>query len=244
MNLIDGVSPYSIIGTGDAAQLNEPTEREEFLELLVAQMKYQDPLNPLDGTDFTAQMAQFSSLEQLQNINSKLDSGVEADMLLARSINNTLATTLVGKEIRAVDDAVTYDGSSDVTLNFSLAGNTSSVEIEVMNADGELLRTITASGLKQGDRSVVWNGNDSKGNNVPAGEYYFSVSASTATGATVEANPLALGRVDAVRFIDGNPVLVVGGREISFGSVLEILDGDSDSESSPELQLLSNLWGK
>jgi len=82
--------------------------KDEFLRLFVTQMQYQNPLNPMDNTDFTAQLAQFSSLEQLTNINSQL-----TDMLsYQNSLHNTLTTSLIGKNVKFSGDE---EGAGTVT---------------------------------------------------------------------------------------------------------------------------------
>jgi flagellar basal-body rod modification protein FlgD len=76
--------------------------KEDFLLLFTSQLKYQDPLKPLESTEFTAQMAQFSSLEQLFNLNNN----VEKLILYQQSLNNGIATGLLGKTVKTVDDVV------------------------------------------------------------------------------------------------------------------------------------------
>ena len=91
--------------------------KDEFLKMLVAQLKHQDPMNPMDGTAFTAQLAQFSSLEQLQNINTQLTSFTQQQ----QSLGNAQAVNLIGKQVLAKGDAVSVDGNP-VTLGYNLPG--------------------------------------------------------------------------------------------------------------------------
>lgn len=85
-----------------AAGLNKRLGKDDFLKLFTSQLKYQDPLKPLESTEFTAQMAQFSSLEQLFNLNSSMERLVAYQM----SLNNGFATSLIGKTVKTTDDAV------------------------------------------------------------------------------------------------------------------------------------------
>jgi len=241
LNSVNNIQPYQMLGSGAVTGQQSQSEKDMFLELLVAQMRYQDPLNPIEGTDFTAQLAQFSSLEQLQNMSASLDASMETDMLLARSINNTLATTIVGKSVRAVSDEVHYDGENPVDISFELSGRAASVSVEIVSADGRTLRTLKESGFETGDGSIRWDGCDQSGNNIPAGTYRVRVSAVSPEGNSVSVQPLCVGHVSSVRFVDGNPVLVVDGREIPFGSVLEISEtggNDSNNRGNWFMQLL------
>src|ERR1700690_2579879 len=74
---------------------------DDFLKLLTMQMQYQDPMNPMSGTEFASQLAQFSSVEQLTNINSELAQSISSNSVLTQSINNDLAATFIGKNVRA-----------------------------------------------------------------------------------------------------------------------------------------------
>lgn len=232
MESINNITPYEVIGGGDPVSISTGSEKDAFLQLLIAQMKYQDPMNPMEGSDFSAQLAQFSSLEQLQKIVGTLEVSIQTDLLLAQSINNTLATTIVGKSVKAVSDKINYDGENPVKINFELDGRAAMVTIDILDQDGNVLRKLTESNLEAGEGSKEWDGRDYRGNNIPPGEYQVRVTADAPGGGIVPVQPLAVGRVTAVRFIDGNPVLVVGDRELSFGSVLEIMESEDGGSNS------------
>ncbi|MCF7810690.1 flagellar hook assembly protein FlgD [bacterium] len=240
MSDISGITNYQVIGNENAIQSSALEDKNDFLTLLVAQMQYQDPLNPLDGADFAAQLAQFSSLEELQNINTNLSESINADMLLALSINNTMATTIVGKSIRAASNEICFKDGKPVDIDYELSGNAARVKIDIYNEDGQLLRTITETGKGSGDNAASWDGRDAKGNLVPQGSYYVDVSATAPGGGTVAAQALAVGVVTGVRFVDGNPMLIVNGREIAFGSVLEI-NASTEDNSDPQETLFERI---
>ena len=245
MDPVNSVQPYQILGSENVNGQSKPSERDVFLKLLVAQMRYQDPLNPLAGTEFSAQLAQFSSLEQLQNMSGLLENAIEADILLARSINNTLAATIVGKSVTALCDQVHWDGGKKTDIDFELAGNAAQVEVEIVDANGNLMRTLTDNDLSKGRGSIRWDGCDQKGNELPPGMYYVRIKATSPTDTAVSAQALVVGRVDGVRFVNGNPMLLVGEMEIPFGSVLEITGGEDDnSDESNNLMSRILRWGR
>jgi flagellar basal-body rod modification protein FlgD len=245
---MDTIAPIVGAESGNISGVQSASMKDDFLKLLVAQMRFQDPLNPLEGTEFSSQLAQFSSLEQLTNIGGKLDESVQADMLLARSINNTLAATLIGKTVRAVDDQVEFDGEASVTMNYNVPTRAGQLTAEIIDENGVTVRTIVAPNVNAGDGSLVWDGRDGSGNRVPAGTYHVQLSATAPDGSTaVPAQPIVIGRVDGVRFVNGNPVLLIGEREIAFGSVLEIKQDTADSgEPATSDSWLTRLtrWGQ
>jgi len=243
MSTITSFSSYiPVVGSGSsAATLLISEEKEDFLNLLVAQLKYQDPLNPLEGTEFASQLAQFSSLEELKNLGSKLDNGLQADILLAQSINNTMASTLLGKEVRAIQDQLSFEGEGEEEIGFDLTGSASKVTVKIFDSNGNVIRTIEDENLTAGEHSIIWDGRDGRGNMTPAGDYSIQIKA-VMSGAEVTVQPLISGRIEAVKFVDGNPVLVVNGREVSFGNVLEIIDpADADALVKEDESLLQRL---
>ena len=99
--------------------------KEDFLKLLMTQLQYQDPLNPMDNQDFMAELAQFSSLEQLQNVNSNL----QANFLLTQSLNNSLATNLIGKRVIALGSQVYLGRDSGEEITFDLSAAAGSLTV-------------------------------------------------------------------------------------------------------------------
>jgi flagellar basal-body rod modification protein FlgD len=228
MNQVQPISDLPVFGSSENRGPAKATNKDDFLKLLVAQMRFQDPMNPLQGSEFAAQLAQFSSVEELQNINSKMDSQTEANLMLARSVNNTIATTLIGKQVRAADDRVTFNGDDDVAIKYNLASFASPLTIEIVSDQGMTVRTLQVSSAGSGDNTAEWDGRDGRGNRVPPGEYTVSISATGTNGNRVSAMPLAIGRIDGVRFENGNPILLMEGKAIPFGAVLEILEAPAN----------------
>ncbi len=195
---------------------------EEFLTLLVTQLKNQDPLAPMESHQFTSQLAQISSLEQLVSIDGNIEDGISADMVLSQAINNTLAATLIGRDVTAIGNSIELKSGESTDIHFSLAGFAEEVEVQVYDQAGNLVRTIEAGALASGKHSVAWDGENDNGEEFPEGNYSFSVKAKDASGGDVATRPLVVGLISSVRFEGGSAVLMVNGREIAFSSVLEI----------------------
>ena len=191
--------------------------RDTFLKLLVKQLQYQDPLNPMSNTDFTAQLAQFSSLEQMTNMSEDMKKLSD----LQASMNNMQALDFLGKKVSAKGDIVEYNGQ-EVGLDFYLDKAASDVEVDIYDATGNLVRTINMQDVPSGDAFCQWDGKDNGGDTVGPGRYTFKVIAADAQGAKVNATTYATGTVSGVRYDDGVTYLVVGNKEVTISNIEKI----------------------
>lgn len=165
--------------------------KEDFLTLLVAQLKNQDPLNPDDPTEFTSQLAQFSSLEQLTNLNTSMESLANAQLQSER----LGAMTLIGKEVvyPSADFALT-EGSA--TVGYQIDGTASSVSMHIQNEAGAVVATLHPTDLSKGNHFVEWDGLDNDGNVAPDGQYKIILQANAdGDQSTVAISPLVRSEV-------------------------------------------------
>ena len=178
--------------------------RDAFLKLLVAQLRHQDPLKPQDGSEFVAELAQFSSLEQTIAINDRLDMLA----LQNRGLANTQVASLVGQTATVRGTMVTSDGTGvGSPVNFSLGGAADKVTVTIRNQAGEAVRTIEVGAKSGGFAKVMWDGRNAAGVVQPAGAYQVAVSAKDAAGGPVGVEQETSGKVTAVSFDKGYPVL-------------------------------------
>ncbi len=198
--------------------------KDDFLSLLVTQMRNQDPLDPMKGTDFAAQLAQFSSLEQLTNMNTSLQQSLSANAVLSSSINNALAASLIGKDVRATASSFHYSAAGSAQLGYSLTVPAASASVKIYDSNGTLVRTLTG-GVNTGDNTVVWDGTNDAGQAVGAGDYTFKVSAADSTGNDLSTSSFIFGKVSGVRFKSDGSVFVIDGVEVSLANILEIMQG-------------------
>jgi flagellar basal-body rod modification protein FlgD len=207
--------------------LRNPTSvlgKDDFLKLLTVQLQNQDPMSPMENTELVAQLAQFSSLEQLENMAGSLRDNLDLNLLLTQMLNNTAAAGLIGKQIVASGNqvALTAEGSADLT--FDLAEDAAAVKVSIMDETGTVVRTIEAEGLEAGRSVLNWDGTDEAGHKVAGGKYTFKVEASDSDGQAVAATTLVLGEVAGVRYKDGQAMLLVGTMEVGIGDIIEIAD--------------------
>ncbi len=195
----------------------------QFLQLLVTQLRNQDPLSPMKSQEFATQLAQFSSLERLMNIDDSLKDGINTDMVLAQTIQNTMATNFVGKEVLSYGDNIPLTtGESKVPLSFELADAAEKVTVKIYDENNNLVRTIKMSSLDKGRHSLNWDGKDDDGKPLSGGNYHFKVIAEDGDENSVSVKTLSRGIVSAVRYENGQPILVVNGKDVYFGDIVQI----------------------
>ena len=192
----------------------------DFLKLLTAQLQAQNPLNPMDSTNFTAQLAQFSSLEQLTSVNTNLKSMVTSQ----QTLQNTMASSLIGKKVNVSGNIVSLNGKAD--LNYTLSAAASNVTLSIYDANGAVVKTQDLTKISAGDNTFQWDGKDKNGNALPAGPYAFDVKAADSSGKAVTATPITAGTVTGVSFQNNVTYLTIDGKtQVRLGDIQEILGG-------------------
>ena len=221
MNTLNQISNNTGLSQVLSGQNASSMEKDEFLQLLVTQLSHQAPLKPMESHEFASQLAQFSSLEQLQNLNGTMEEGVVSDYMMTQSINNTLSTTLIGKSASASGNTISFAGN-DINLQFKLSSAAETVTITIRDSAGNIVKTITETNFSEGINNIEWNGENSIGEIVTEGDYSYSVSAYDANETSISALPLISGIIEGITFEDGGIVLMINGQSISLNEVLEI----------------------
>jgi len=198
---------------------NQTLNQDQFLKLLLAQLKHQDPLNPVDNTQFIAQLAQFSQLEQTKQMSSALSKFVDQQNVS----NNSSLVGLVGRRVSAVGSSVVLSPGTAAPLSYSLAGEAAAVTVQVSTATGIPVRTFHATGQPAGTQTIAWDGKDQNGNTLPAGTYAFTVKATVGKDQPVSVTTLQTGQVTAVTFANGTPKIVLSsGQSVAPSQILEV----------------------
>ena len=205
--------------------------RDDFLKLMIAQLQNQDPLSPMDGTEYAAQLAQFTSLEQLTNLNDSVNRSIDANYYLTQSINNTLTATLIGNNVKLASSSLQNIGQDDISFGYNLGADAANVTVEIFNEDGALVSTITEQNISSGDHQLSWDFTDNNGNKLPEGNYTFEVTATNANGDSLDATTFGTGTIDGIKFSENGTTLIVGGIEYQLADVLEILRPTPSSDS-------------
>ena len=196
--------------------------KDDFLQLLTVQLRYQDPLNPMENTEFVAQMAQFSSLEQLQNMNQTMERSQGADAELQAAFKNNLVTSLVGKAVEVPTQEVAYDGET-TEVAYRLGPQARSASLQILDARGQMVRELELD-TSQAYNKVEWDGKSVSGDKVPKGAYLAVVTAAGPGGVPVEADMLKRVRVDAVRYAGSEARIWADGRELALSDLRGVVE--------------------
>jgi flagellar basal-body rod modification protein FlgD len=187
-----------------------------FLQLLTTQLQNQSPLDPMDADQFTSQLVQYSSVEQLIKMNTNLSdvkSSLEASNLA--SLVNYVGTNVT------VDASTKTMANGEVSWNIDAAKSASNATITVKDSAGNTVFTKKTT-LEAGDNAFTWDGKGTDGQTYTSGSYTVSVSARTASGTSVKASTDITGKVDSLEWTDGTPYLVIGGTRYLTSSVTKI----------------------
>jgi flagellar basal-body rod modification protein FlgD len=194
--------------------------RDDFLKIFLAQLRHQDPINPMEGTEFTAQLAQFTSLEQLFNVNQNLEAlkGVQGDA------SRFGALSLMGKEIEASGSQISLEEGEAARGSFAISGSASCV-VTIKDGTGAAIRRIRLGTLGSGQHDFTWDGRDDSGYFRAPGVYGFMVTATTETGASLKSDARITGRVTRVGLEGSEPKLYIGEIPVALSQVLDVRAG-------------------
>jgi flagellar basal-body rod modification protein FlgD len=228
LNAINGGSGLFGEGLSSSTESQEGLGKSEFLTLLLTQLKNQDPLNPLESTEFTAQLAQFNSLEQLFSVNENLSDIQE--MLYSQERENLLG--LIGKTIKADDNTILIKDGDILPGSYSLE-EAAEVSIAIYDSNGFEVRTLSPGTLDAGEYDLSWDGRDESGQIVEDGLYTFEVTARDEAGNYVTAHTYFTGEVTGVTYEYYTPYLMIGEKLVSAdNTIIEVSNpaqGDTDT---------------
>jgi flagellar basal-body rod modification protein FlgD len=215
---VNAISTLTDNAAASVATKSKSLDKDAFLRLLTTQLQNQDPLNPTDSTEFTAQLAQFSSLEQMSNVNETLNTLI----LYQASINNAQAVSFMGKDIVATGKSIELKGGQPVSCDYELSAAAKSVVVTIYDATGNFVRDYEKTALSAGKQSLTWDGKNRDGNPVVDGVYTFEVQAVDQKGAKLDVTTFSKGTVTGVTFEGGVTYLIAGNNKTAIGDVTQV----------------------
>jgi flagellar basal-body rod modification protein FlgD len=218
-------STFNVAALGGAASLGTVSEKpgttldkDDFLRLLITQLRHQNPLQPVDQTEFLSQTAQFTSLEQLTNINKTLQ---EMRSIGGDGSGVLSAAALIGRTVRLAGRSFESSAGGAV-LPFTLDGPATRVALDVIDKDGNLLRRLDLGARAAGAHESRWDGRDSAGRPVTAGTYFFKVAAEGRPGGPVPVAVAAEGPVTGVTTENGRVYYRLGDTVARLEDVIDV----------------------
>lgn len=202
--------------------------------MLMAQIQYQDPLDPMENTEFTAQLAQINTVSQLQGVNENLT----YLQLYMASINNSQSVNFIGKEVIAAGNSVHLDENAGGNIRYSLGADAAKVSISIYDANGKLINTLYKGSQTSGPQTVYWDGTDSNGNALAEGNYTFKVYPVDLNDDAVDVTTMLTGVVDGITFENGVTYLTVDDQNVAIGDVIEIGDNVAGTSTKDYLAMI------
>lgn len=228
---IDSINQTTKAGGTAKSNKDAIMGKQDFLMLLVAQLQNQDPLNPSDPTEFTAQLAQFSSLEQLFTLNESMEN------LVTSNANADRFTTLntIGKDAAYHSSSFNYTGEP-VEIGYQLDGKASEVTLSLQQ-NGVTIATIKGEELSSGSHYFTWEGVLQNGQAAPTGKYEITIQAKSADEESVGVAPLLKSEVTGVD-LNGEygGVLITKAGKVAFSSILGVYEPGSSKTQTKETE--------
>ena len=190
---------------------------DTFLNILTTQLKNQNPLEPLDTNEFTAQLVQFTSVEQQLKTNEFL----ETLMLSSQNSAKTDAVSYIGKEVTSSGRTGELTDSKAVFWAYSADANAANATVTIKDSSGQTVYTQTGP-ISAGPGTFRWDGKGSDGNVKPNGIYTIDIAGKDANGKDVKISTASIGLVTAVDFTGDIPVLTVGSRRVTITDVTDV----------------------
>ena len=178
--------------------------KQDFLNLLVAQMKNQDPLSPMENTEFMNQTTAFSQLEQMINMNSTLTTLLEQGQT-SDSLDQTLlgAASYIGREVEYSTNVLNISDAGITPISFYANEASANASVRIYNEEGSLVATKTFDRVQKGANAFTWDGMTDGGVELGKGTYYFEVTGTTVDGGTLQSSSYGSGLVSGVTMSSG-----------------------------------------
>jgi flagellar basal-body rod modification protein FlgD len=223
-SILSGLNASSANATKDAGTASSALNKDDFLELLVVQLQHQDPLNPLDDKEFIAQLAQFSSLEQMTNVAS----GIEALTETVARQDSLSAVSYIGKNVVADGKTITKLDSGITPLYFTLDDAAATVSINVYDQNNNIVQTEKLNSMQAGEYTFSWDGLNYNGKESDNGQYNVYFSAVDANGKAVLVDTKVSGTITGLsKGSDGVTFRLSDGRTVEFDDISTITEADS-----------------
>lgn len=199
------VNPKSVLG------------KDDFLKLLLLELKYQDPTSPMDSEKILSQTSQLASLESSENTNKSL-TALAASLAASMQLSGISA---IGKIADTGSNAVALTKGKNVDFQLYFPDNVTTGKINIMDVDGKVLRTMNVGATDAGVAKYTWDGKGNDGSLLSEGTYYVD-STYTKTDGTTAATRIGRYPIESIKFDAGKTFAKLGSSYVDFSSIKEI----------------------
>ena len=219
MDITSVTSAATTNSQGTAGAKKNALTQDDFLKLFTTQLKYQNPLEPMDNFQMATQMAQFNTVDALTRMNETMTQ-LAANQ---NSMNNLQMAGLIGKKVKTQGSSLAIQQGAVGEGMYQLA-KPGKVAVQIFNAQGSLVRLIDAGAKDTSWQKVGWDGKNQAGSTLPDGAYTFKVLAVDAQGQSVPVTTHQIGMVNGVSLDNGSVALQVNGSNVQFSDILSIMN--------------------
>ncbi len=192
-------------------------DKDAFMKLLVAQLSHQDPLNPMDGTQMASQLAQFTSVEQLTQLNAGMATQTAAAQVATLSSQSALSASLIGRQVEALGNQVMVPSTGQAVILADIGGTGGQGTLTLTDSTGAVIATRELASLKPGTSQTI-----ALPANLPPGSWTYALSVKDSAGKAVAVTTYSSGIVSGVEFKNGEIVLQAGGLELLLSNLVRI----------------------
>ncbi len=189
---------------------------DQFLTLLVTQLRHQDPMSPLEPHEFAAQLAQFTSVEQLTKLNDAAEIQSQQSQLVAALVQTQFGSGLLGREILAAGNQVEIPATGSARLPVDIGGSGGRATLKLTDVTGRVIATRDLGDLPPGRQTL------SLPSDLPPGVHRVSLEVVASDGSKPRVTTYQSGLVSGIEFGDGGLTLKVGALKIPLGALVEI----------------------
>jgi flagellar basal-body rod modification protein FlgD len=202
--------------TSQVAETKLAESFDNFLKLLTTQLRFQDPLDPLNSNEFVAQLVQFTQVEQAIATNKKMD------QLVALQQGNLISVGLdyIGRTVESNGETAPLRGGK-AAFSYTLNANSVATSIAIFNAEGQAVFT-TAGETATGRHDFIWDGLDGNGDPLPEGAYRFAVTALNEDGEQIQTATTATAQVTGVENSATGLLLLFGTVKVPFENIVSV----------------------
>ena len=216
---MDAVSATSAATTQNAqatsTSRNTTLTEQDFLQLFIKQLQYQDPLNPMDSSQMLTQMAQLNTVQAMNDMTQSIKN--------MEAANSLQAASLIGKKVETQGNSLSIDGQGNVSGGSYQLANAGHAYIQISDANGNVVRVIDGGVVNTSKQTFTWDGKDQQGSQVSAGTYTFSVWATDANNQSIQVTTSRIATVTGVSFENGVTYLNLGSDRMTITAIISIM---------------------